>query len=303
MYKLVIVGTIAAFAAAHKHPVNPDIVNEIKQKASTWTPMEVHENPLSKLTIEQVKGLLGTQIREPLGLPAPAASNSATPTAFDSRTQWGDCVHPIRDQQQCGSCWAFGATEALSDRFCIAGTDVVLSPEDLVACDGTDMGCNGGWLGHAWKYLTKTGAVSDGCFPYTSGTGTVPHCLHGACTDSHVPFVKYRCQEGSVVEATTPDQIRAEIYAHGPMETAFNVYSDFMSYKGGIYKHTSGDLEGGHAIKILGYGVENGQKYWLCANSWGTSWGESGFFRIAEGECGIDSAVYACTPDTTNHTF
>ena len=87
------------------------------------------------------------------------------------------------------------------------------------------------------------------------------------------------------------------------METAFNVYADFMSYKGGIYVHTTGDLEGGHAIKILGWGVENGQSYWLCANSWGTSWGEKGFFRIAQGQCGIDSAVYACTPDTKNTTF
>jgi len=83
------------------------------------------------------------------------------------------------------------------------------------------------------------------------------------------------------------------------METSFNVYSDFMNYKSGIYQHTSGYLEGGHAIKILGWGVEGGVDYWICANSWGTSWGEDGFFRIAYGECGIDSAVYGCTPSTT----
>jgi len=80
------------------------------------------------------------------------------------------------------------------------------------------------------------------------------------------------------------------------METSFNVYSDFMNYKSGIYKHTSGYLEGGHAVKILGWGVEGGVNYWICANSWGTSWGEKGFFRIAYGECGIDSTVYGCTP-------
>ena len=60
----------------------------------------------------------------------------------------------------------------------------------------------------------------------------------------------------------------------GPVETRFNVYSDFMSYKSGVYTHTSGYLEGGHAVKLLGWGVEGGKHYWLCANSWNTSWGD-----------------------------
>ena len=80
------------------------------------------------------------------------------------------------------------------------------------------------------------------------------------------------------------------------METSFTVYSDFMNYKSGIYQHKSGTQEGGHAVKILGWGTESGLNYWICANSWGTSWGESGYFRIAFGECGIDSAAYGCHP-------
>lgn len=76
------------------------------------------------------------------------------------------------------------------------------------------------------------------------------------------------------------------------METGFTVYEDFMSYSGGVYKHTSGAQLGGHAVKIVGWG----DGYWICANSWGPSWGEKGFFNIAFGECGIDSAVYACSP-------
>jgi len=211
-------------------------------------------------------------------------------------------VHPIRDQQQCGSCWAFGATEALSDRFAIASNgkvDVILSPEDLVACDSTNMGCNGGNLAFAWRYLTNTGAVTDKCFPYTSGDGSTPHCLHGKCNAITEKYVKYQCKSGSVVEATTPAQIKSEIYANGPMEGAFTVYSDFMNYKSGVYHHVSGSLEGGHAIKILGWGHESGMDYWLCANSWGTSWGIDGFFKIKQGDCGIDSTVYACTPDTS----
>ena len=84
------------------------------------------------------------------------------------------------------------------------------------------------------------------------------------------------------------------------MEAAFTVYDDFFNYKSGIYKHTTGSYRGGHAVKMLGWGVENGVEYWLCANSWGPSWGDKGFFKIAKGQCGIDQTLYACTPDTKN---
>jgi len=87
------------------------------------------------------------------------------------------------------------------------------------------------------------------------------------------------------------------------METAFNVYEDFMNYAGGVYHHVSGKLEGGHAVKILGWGHDQGMDYWLCANSWGTSWGEKGFFRIKQGDCGIDNTVYACTPKVAASAF
>ena len=80
------------------------------------------------------------------------------------------------------------------------------------------------------------------------------------------------------------------------METGFTVYADFMSYSGGIYEHVTGGVRGGHAVKIVGWGVEGGINYWICANSWGTSWGEEGFFRIKMGECGIDQDVWACSP-------
>ncbi len=73
------------------------------------------------------------------------------------------------------------------------------------------------------------------------------------------------------------------------METGFEVYHDFFNYKQGVYHHVSGDLAGGHAVKILGWGKdEEGTDFWICANSWGPGWGEEGFFRIRMGEGGID---------------
>lgn len=89
-----------------------------------------------------------------------------------------------------------------------------------------------------------------------------------------------------------------EIYKNGPVEAAFMVYEDFVTYKSGVYHHVSGSMLGGHAIKILGWGVENGVKYWLVANSWNTSWGDNGYFKILRGsdECGIEDRVSAGVP-------
>ena len=78
------------------------------------------------------------------------------------------------------------------------------------------------------------------------------------------------------------------------------IYTDFFNYKSGVYKHTTGSYAGGHAIKVLGWGVDNGNSYWLCANSWGPTWGESGYFRIDMSSMSNNIAAYACTPDTTN---
>lgn len=74
------------------------------------------------------------------------------------------------------------------------------------------------------------------------------------------------------------------------------VYQDFFNYKSGVYEYTTGGLAGGHAVKVLGWGKENGTDYWLCANSWGEAWGLDGFFKIKMGECKIDNAAYGCTP-------
>jgi len=157
------------------------------------------------------------------------------------------------------------------------------------------MGCNGGNLATEWKYMTNKGIVTDACFPYTSGSGSVEECST-TCADGST-YTKYKCASDSVVKATSVKEIQSEIYANGPVETGFNVYADFMNYKEGVYYHVTGRLEGGHAVKILGWGTEDGLDYWLCANSWNTGWGLEGFFKIKQGDSKIDDAVFACTPD------
>ena len=137
MLKLVIVGTVFAVAQAIQHPINREIVSQIRERTHRWVAHDVETNPLRNRTYFDLKGLLGTinrpaQAFEPLDIKYsdPFHVAEGVPTDFDWRSQ-SNCVHPIRDQQHCGSCWAFAATEALSDRFCIASEgaiDVVLSP-------------------------------------------------------------------------------------------------------------------------------------------------------------------------------
>lgn len=91
------------------------------------------------------------------------------------------------------------------------------------------------------------------------------------------------------------EKIQTEIQQNGPVEAAFTVYADFVHYTHGVYQHTNGSALGGHAVKIIGWGVENGTPYWLVANSWTTYWGDNGYFKILRGsnECGIEDDVYA----------
>jgi len=93
------------------------------------------------------------------------------------------------------------------------------------------------------------------------------------------------------------EKIQTDIMNNGPVEAAFTVYEDFPTYKTGVYKHVTGAALGGHAIKMLGWGVEDGTPYWLCANSWNEDWGDVGFFKILRGsdECGIEDEINAGT--------
>jgi cathepsin B len=219
-------------------------------------------------------------------------ADASVPTDFDARTKWGNLIHPIRNQEQCGSCWAFSAAEVFSDRVSIALNKATppLSPEDMVSCDSNDNGCGGGRLPTAWDYLTNTGIVSDTCFPYTAGSGDAPSCPTKCVDGESWASSKVKAQSGYAINGVA--NMQKEIMTHGPIQVAYVVYKSFMSYTGGVYqKHWYEVLpEGGHAVKILGWGVESSTDYWLVANSWGPEWGLQGYFKIKRGSnaCGIE---------------
>jgi len=227
---------------------------------------------------------------------------SALPDSFDARKQWAGCVLPVRDQGQCGSCWAFGCVESSSDRLCIASQGkknytFPLSVEQLVSCNvGGLEGCSGGDPITAFLYTAEWGLPKDSCFPYTAGSGTAPPCA-SECVNGD-PWDLYYNSVSSIRWHLTMSGIMDSLFTNGPVEACFTVYEDFMKYKSGIYVHNTGDALGGHCIKLIGWGVENNVEYWIAQNSWGTRWGESGFFRIQKGVnmCGIEGEVFSALP-------
>ena len=247
----------------------------------------------------------------PVELSLNDVANEAIPTSFDARQHWKSCssIGHIRNQGQCGSCWAFAAAESFADRMCIGGGDANFTGgvEYVLDCDTNDQGCNGGYLDDAWEFLMKTGMPSETCVPYT-------HCDDPASPDCKPSFLGIdpapatcptKCQDGSALKrqkaksaymVSKPGDVKGmqkEILQNGPIEVAFFVYSDFQTYSSGVYHRTASSEGpmGGHAVRILGWGTQAGEDYWLVANSWSPQWGEKGFFKIRRGtnECGIET--------------
>jgi len=263
-----------------------------------------------------------------LGLSIPESFDSAT-----NWPQCAKIIGDIQDQSNCGCCWAFAGVEAAADRMCIATNGSMmfpLSPQDVCFCANDD-GCDGGMIDTPWHYIKRDGVVTGGQYQGSGPFGrgycadySLPHCHHhgpqgsdpypaegkpGCPSESSprcpracgaaaaAPHESFRSDKysfhGDVASASGEEEIQQMIMAGGPVETAFTVYSDFENYVSGIYHHVTGEMAGGHAVKFVGWGVENGVKYWKVANSWNPYWAEDGYFRIRRGnnEGGIEDSV------------
>mmetsp|Transcript_25458 Transcript_25458/g.51709 ORF Transcript_25458/g.51709 Transcript_25458/m.51709 type:complete len:365 (+) Transcript_25458:1-1095(+) len=336
-----------------KDIVHPDRAAQIAylKKHATWKaaahPRFASEPPGASASLMGVKGnwvedileaVRTGEIEEYTPRPGTNLTADAVPDSFDSAMKWPECaktIGDIRDQSNCGCCWAFAGAEAASDRMCIATAASLLMPlsaNDVCFNAGgifSPGGCDGGQITTPWSYIKSHGAVTGGQFNGTGPFGggwcsafPLPHCHHHGpqgddpypaegspgCPSEHSPPGPRKCDidaagehtsfkgdkysfSGPVQSASGPTQIKKMIMEGGPVETAFTVYSDFENYAGGIYKHSTGEPAGGHAVKIVGWGSEDGQEYWKVANSWNPHWGESGYFRIAPGQGGIDDRV------------
>jgi len=229
--------------------------------------------------------------------------SDALPKTFDWRAQWPHCVTPVLDQGQCGSCWAFAATESLSDRFCIAtGKPTVLSPMYALECEFGHLGCWSGSMSQfAWHFLVHKGCSLLSCTAYHADNYTKDGC-ETRCDDGSALKLYYAANYshvGSVLFPSRHVQTIMEALLEGPLDASFMVYEDFYNYAAGqVYEHKTGKFVGGHSVKLVGWGTQNTTDYWLVQNSWGGSWGDAGFFMIKRGvdECFFESQIYAGWP-------
>jgi len=232
------------------------------------------------------------------------------PTAWDWRNingtnflSWNKNQHiPV----YCGSCWAQGSTSALADRFNILlkdenPTPVALNAQVMVNCRAGGS-CNGGNPGGVYEFAHDEGIPDSSCEQYVahnlnSGSCTAmdkckdctwPPCPVGqTCQDKcwAVDYKKYYASHYYSLSGAA--KMKAEIYKNGPISCGIEVTDKFEDYKGGIYSEFKIFPMINHEISVVGYGVENGQEYWIGRNSWGTYWGEGGFFRMATGSHGL----------------
>ncbi len=185
---------------------------------------------------------------------------------------------PVKDQGFCGSCVAFGATAVLESMLLIEHhVELDLSEAELLFCGGGD--CSGWWPDSAVTYLSNRGIAHEDCFRYR---------------DRNLPCKTCKGRDREAVRIRRQRTIwgmekrKAYLASVGPMMAVFEVYDDFYTYGSGVYSHVSGPLTGLHCVAVLGF--DDGERSWLCKNSWGAAWGEQGYFRIRYGECEIDKS-------------
>lgn len=208
-----------------------------------------------------------------------------------------DWTTPVKDQLQdiCGSCWAFGSLGGLEAMIKIwennSALDVDLSEQYMLSCSPGD--CGGWYWTQTLNWIRYNGAIPEDCFPYEADD-TIP------CDD--------KCPEwGSLLVGienyhkvtSNASVIQSALVEYGPLPATMDVYEDFYpEWLGGVYRHTWGGFVFGHCVTIVGYNNSWGgpdEGYWIVKNSWGTEWGEDGWFRIAYGECEIENGVYYYT--------
>jgi len=209
----------------------------------------------------------------------------------------GTCVNAIRDQGQCGSCWAFSSVASLEGAHCVAtGTLSQFSEQQLVDCAYVkygNFGCNGGLEDNAFNYYESNAAIARDDYPYTATKGT---CQASTMNSTGVEVSTYvditSESESDIMAAIAQQPISVAIQANRMV---------FQLYNGGIFDSTSCGTSLDHAVALVGYGTEGGQAYYILRNSWGTSWGESGYMRIAtdgngDGICGVQ--MEPCYPES-----
>jgi C1A family cysteine protease len=203
------------------------------------------------------------------------------PTSFDWRDQ--NAVTPVKDQAQCGSCWAFSTTENIESVSFLQGNKPLtkLSVQQIVSCDTTDGGCNGGDLPTAYKYVMSAGGLeTEADYPYTSGGGDTGSCKFQNKIAATIDGFEYA--------TTNRNETAMQVYmqAHAPLAICVDA-GTWQFYTGGVVKNFCGkQLD--HCVQLVGWNTDSSSNipYWIVRNSWNTNWGEQGYI--------MSSAIKIC---------
>jgi len=257
---------------------NVNMIRKFNQEQAETEGYTMGINQFADFTAAEYRELLGYNASAKKPNPIAVLDTTNLADSVDWTTK--GAVTPVKNQAQCGSCWAFSTTGAAEGALAIKNKKLVsLSEQELVDCAGSygNQGCNGGLMDDGFKYLMAKGDELETSYPYTAKTGSCDsskQSSHDGVNSGVITGVK------DVTPQSCADLMAA--VQKGPVSVAIEAdQAGFQHYSSGIFSGSCG-TQLDHGVLVVGYGTDGGKDYWKVKNSWGTTWGDSGYIRMTK---------------------